>query len=264
MMKEVPARVHVLLARNEPKAVLIIQKRSKLFHVVSWNYLTDDPKEGSWFSGKIYPLRCDLSFDGRHMVYFALGPTEDLFSWSVVCEPPFLKASLLWEHDSTWFGGGVFLEEKSLYMYLDENTPRQNEMQHVPSKNVEKLFKILYRKEDARGDALIQVKMDKDGWREKEFTSSRMVFEKESLQDNSKLVLSCNGSWESSKWHYEHLDTGTGEPVENSPVAEKTRWTDWDSGGCLITAKEGVVTCYDAMNGFEILGSVDCNKFQKN
>jgi len=262
-MKEIPARVHVLLAQSQPKAVLIIQKRSKLFHVVSWEYMADEMKEGSWFRGKIYPRRCDLSFDGRHMVYFALGPTKDVLSWSAVCEPPFLKASLLWEHDSTWFGGGVFLDDETLYMSLDENTNRKNEMQHVPSRNVEKLFKILYRKDDARGDSLIQAKLNKDGWREKEFTASRMIFEKESPQGGSKLFLSCNGSWEGEKWQYELLDIETGEPVEASPVDGKTTWADWDGSGCLFTVKDGIVTCSDPVYDFDVFGKLDCNQFQK-
>jgi len=262
-MKEVPARVHVLLARTAPKAVLIVQKRSKLFHVVSWEYMADALQEGSWFNGKIYSRRCDLSRDGRHMLYFALGPTKEMFSWSAVCEPPFLKASMLWEHDDTWFGGGVFLGGGSLYMYLDEGTPRRNEMKHVPSKNIEKLYKIHYINGDTIGSSIFQVKLDKDGWKEKELTPTRKLYEKESLDGNSKLMLSCNGSWETEEWHYDLLDTETGDPVENSPVDGKTTWADWDASGCLITVKDGIVTCHDAVYDYDVFAEVNCNQFRK-
>ena len=157
----------------------------------------------------------------------------------------------------------MFLGNKSLCMYLDESTPLRNEMKNIPSKNVEKLYNIQYIKENAIGDAVIQAKMDKDGWREREFTASRMLYEKQSPDGDSTLLLSCNGSWESEQWQYSHLDFGTDETIENSPVDEKTTWADWDASGCLITVKDGIVTCHDAVYDYDVFAEVNCNQFQK-
>jgi hypothetical protein len=67
------SRIHLLAARSAPALVVLQRKRSKLFHVIVIDTGTLRITEGSWFRGKLYPLRCDVSFDGRFMVYLAMG-----------------------------------------------------------------------------------------------------------------------------------------------------------------------------------------------
>ena len=69
-----PPRLSLLLARHAPVAVIIARVRAKLFHLVKWQYVDDVVEHGSWFEGSLYPDSSDVSFDGRHMVYFALNP----------------------------------------------------------------------------------------------------------------------------------------------------------------------------------------------
>jgi hypothetical protein len=60
-----PARIHLLPAKGAACVVVIRRKPSKCFHVIRWNTRTDELEHGSWFHGKLYPKRCDVSFDGE-------------------------------------------------------------------------------------------------------------------------------------------------------------------------------------------------------
>jgi hypothetical protein len=44
-----------------------------------WNRTNDEFTPGSWFKGRIFADRSDLSPDGRHMIYFAMGGV----SWAI-------------------------------------------------------------------------------------------------------------------------------------------------------------------------------------
>ena len=65
------ARIHVILAREAAKAVVFRRGPAKKTAVIGWNLKNDTFKVGQWFYGSFYPYRCDLSPDGRHLVYFA-------------------------------------------------------------------------------------------------------------------------------------------------------------------------------------------------
>src|SRR4051794_17686203 len=56
------ARIHILPAREAPVAIVIRRKPSKRFHVLRWHTDTGEIEPGSWFNGKLYPLRADISW----------------------------------------------------------------------------------------------------------------------------------------------------------------------------------------------------------
>jgi hypothetical protein len=79
MDKPVPARLHVLIARESRTAVVLRRGPSNLVCTVGWNLNDDSFRLGQWLKGRIYERRADLSPDGRHMIYFAKrrsGPTH--------------------------------------------------------------------------------------------------------------------------------------------------------------------------------------------
>ena len=69
--------------------MILQRKRTKLFHVITVDTETHAIDEGSWFRGMLYELHCDVSFDGKFMVYPARGAGDQL--WSGVCRLPWLK-----------------------------------------------------------------------------------------------------------------------------------------------------------------------------
>ena len=66
-----PARLHAILARRGPNAVVFRRGPSDKVAVIGWNRSNDTFTLGQWLRGRIYPLRCDLSPKGEHLIYFA-------------------------------------------------------------------------------------------------------------------------------------------------------------------------------------------------
>ena len=112
MTKKTTARIHLLPAKEAPYVVIIRRKPSKTFHIIRWNTKTDKLEHGSWFDGHIYVKRCDVSFDGKWMVYFARGANG--LTWNGVCLLPYLKTYLECETSGSWFGGGYWKDNKTL------------------------------------------------------------------------------------------------------------------------------------------------------
>ena len=71
MTKKKPARIHVILARRGQKAVVFRRGPSDKVTVIGWDRSNDSFQLGQWFRGRIYPLRCDLTPSGEHLIYFA-------------------------------------------------------------------------------------------------------------------------------------------------------------------------------------------------
>lgn len=109
-----PARIHLLPAKESPFVVVLRRKPSKCFHVIRWNTRTDQLDSGSWFEGKLYPKRCDVSFDGQWMIYLAMGASGE--TWNGVCRLPFLRTLAEGPNMGTWFGGGYWRSRGTLLL----------------------------------------------------------------------------------------------------------------------------------------------------
>src|SRR5262245_25474668 len=112
MAAKTTARLHLLPAKEAPCVVIVRRKPSRTFHIIKWNTDTDQFEYGSWFNGKLYPMRCDVSFDGQWMVYLAMGDGGNV--WNGCCRVPFLKTFLEGDNVGTWNGGGFWRDRNSL------------------------------------------------------------------------------------------------------------------------------------------------------
>lgn len=68
-----PARLHVLLARDAPLGLILRRGPSRQVCTIGWNRTDDTFLLGQWIKGQIYQHRSDLSPDGRHFLYLAIG-----------------------------------------------------------------------------------------------------------------------------------------------------------------------------------------------
>ena len=110
------ARLHFLMARRAPYAVIIRRGPSKQVCTVGWDRRSDRFEVGQWFKGRIYEERADLSPDGRHLIYFAAKHDRTqaaMGMWTAVSRAPYLKAISIWAKGDTWFGGGLFLNDNT-------------------------------------------------------------------------------------------------------------------------------------------------------
>ena len=90
--RRVPPRLHVLLARDAPTAVVIRRGPTRHTAVVGWNRRDDSFKSGQWLYGRIYERRSDLAPDGRHLIYFAMNgrwTSSAKGAWTAISRAPY-------------------------------------------------------------------------------------------------------------------------------------------------------------------------------
>lgn len=114
-----PPRLHVLLARDAPYAVILRRGPSKTVCAIGWDRRTDTFTVGQWMRGRIYERRSDLSPDGKYLIYFAMNgrwQSKTGGSWTAISKAPYLKAVTLWGKGDCWHGGGLFLHDRRYWL----------------------------------------------------------------------------------------------------------------------------------------------------
>lgn len=106
------AKLFVICAKREPIAVILRRGPSAWYHVIQWNTRRDSFVHGAWIKGRIYEEKCDVSPDGRLLLYFihqgSRAGTEFTDSWTAISRVPWLKALVVWPQGTTYGGGGRF------------------------------------------------------------------------------------------------------------------------------------------------------------
>jgi len=121
-------RLSILLAADAPVGVVFRRGPSKMVRVIIWDRTRDKFKPVSWFKGRIDGDRSDISPDGRHLIYFAMGGVAWAIpatggTWTAISELPSLKAKALWgQGGTTRGGGGVFLSNTTYWLDADGST----------------------------------------------------------------------------------------------------------------------------------------------
>ncbi len=108
-----PARIHLLPALHARTVIAVARIRSKLFHVAAMDAQHGVVEHGSWFNGRLYPMRMDLAPHGDWLVYLALGSNGK--TWNGLSRAPWLHAEHCSENMGSWFGGGWFDGNGKLY-----------------------------------------------------------------------------------------------------------------------------------------------------
>jgi hypothetical protein len=123
-----PARLFVLLARSAPVGVILRRGPSDWVQMIHWDTKHDVFTPGRWFHGRIYEHRCDISPNGRYVVYCAYKPgnkrTNPSYGdrWTAISKPPYFNALALWTIKDWIGGGGFFIERKKMLLnHLEDN-----------------------------------------------------------------------------------------------------------------------------------------------
>jgi len=120
-----PARLHVIVAREAPVAIVIRRGPSKEVACFQWNMETDEFRLGQWLKGRIYERCSDLSPDGRYFLYCGVNGLWDVAghgTWLAVSKAPYLKALDLYNGSSKRPVGGEFID-KDKYLIHDKEVP---------------------------------------------------------------------------------------------------------------------------------------------
>jgi hypothetical protein len=219
-------RLSVLLASEAPVGVVLCRVRSKLVRLVIWDRTHDKFKPGSWFRGRMFEDKSDVSPDGRHMIYFAMGGVAWAIpatggTWTAISKLPSLKAVALWGQGDTWGGGGLFLSNASFWLKADANTFLIRDNSGL-------------RREIYGPRRRYQSRMERDGWLQKDGCGNGSVFEKAIRHGWVLRKVGRQAGYELER------------PEEGKLSFPAWEWADWDrqrlvwaEGGCLRAARVG-------------------------
>jgi hypothetical protein len=112
------ARLFVIFAKREPTAVILRRGPSAWYHIIQWDTVQDTFVHGAWIKGRIYEEKCDVSPDGRLLLYFvhqgSRVRTEFTDSWTAISRMPWLQALVVWPQGTTYGGGGRFVDDSTI------------------------------------------------------------------------------------------------------------------------------------------------------
>ncbi|MCI0712922.1 MAG: hypothetical protein L0154_22395 [Chloroflexi bacterium] len=231
-------RLYAILARCAPVGVIFRRGPSNWVKVIKWHTETDTFEHGQWFKGRIYERRGDVSPDGSLMVYFASKQSTAQFqgdysySWTAVSRPPYLTALALYPKGDTWNGGGLFEDNRTLWLNHPDHssTPHPD---HVPPKSFRVRNNIEIFGEDR---SIVDKRLRRDGWTCKQpadiwpggYVHKEGIWERDGLHMILQEIdfQAYAGPY---IFHYAINDTSLG----------RCTWGDWDQQGRLVIAQEG-------------------------
>ena len=163
MNAKIPPRLHVMLARESDKAIIIRRGPSKYTAVIGWDREKNNFYLGQWVKGKIFHHRCDISPDGKHWIYFAhhkkYGKT-----YTAVAKVPYLRAIDFYTKADAWNGGGIFLKNDTYW--LNEGAYSEHVLEKKGNLLVEKNAE-LNKAVDGEDAGIYFYKLRRSGWEEK-------------------------------------------------------------------------------------------------
>lgn len=237
-----PARLHVLSARDNAKALVIRRGPSKSVGVFAWDRKNNTFEISQSLKGRIYERRSDISPCGKYWVYFAINGkwnSEVQGAWTAVARTPWLKAVSLYAKGDCWHGGGLFLDEKTYWLndghghekLVTSSKVERNESYNPPNEYGGECPHVYYNR------------LQRDGWSlksraEKAELNSETVFEKE-LAKKWILRKVCHEQVGSPKgkggyWDEHEIQSEGG----GSLFMPKWEWAEW-LDDTIVYAEEG-------------------------
>ncbi len=260
-----PSRIRLLAAREAPTIVILQRKRAKLFHVVTVDTDTHLIEQGSWFRGVIHFLHCDVSFDGKFLVYMARGSSGE--TWSGLCRLPWLKTLAAAETPGISWGGGYFADRERLVT----DAWRPDESDGAP---VEMPFQLAIKPPGATdGLNIVHARFKRDGFtRAGENRGERQ----EQIDKHYRVLQIGDDGWinrpsldhPALKVQYVgHLEDGHNFAFsldDHPELLREASWATWDSRKTLWVARPGLVeqfTLDDLKRGTPSF-SLDVDRFE--
>ena len=265
-MTDIPARIHLLPAKQAPSVVILRRKPSRYLHVMLWNTVADKIDHGSWFQGNFDFWGCDLSWDGQYLVYGAQS-TRKWESWMGVCKAPWLKSlkdfptqsgvcTAYWSGPGELARAGVldFLQapiELNPMRLLETLFPgafgvRQSIVDSIP-------FKVKGMPSETPVEPLppnFAHRLERDGWKRVGAMPSelRKWYVDEPMEGDPGWAWKFSPAHPELKMHFLGNVPNRGYvfsfELDGSNVVADAEWATWTSNGDLILAKKGAVERY--------------------
>lgn len=229
-------RVFCIPATEAPVAAVLRRGPSDWVHVGAWHTATGEFEPGAWFRGVIYPQKCDLSPDGRWLVYSAMKvgsdwPAGDIYE--AISRLPWLTALAAWNSGTTYTRGMHFVEDPA---QSDAGDPDVGDIGPLLQRyGLRGTLPGQYAVESRRGwveSADSPPSREGEWWDE----SRRAIVVR--AQPDGPNVLHVEGRYAAFRTGEPHLDPplywlDRGDEIE---ILEGVQWADWDTEGRLLVA----------------------------
>ena len=244
------ARVHLLPALKARVCIVIVRRRSKWFHILKWNLRNNQLIPGSWFQGKLYSKRCDVSWDGRWMVYLAMG-NDGRKTWNGLCQPPWLKTVIDCPNDGTWAGGGVFTGKR----HLEANTLWHADKDLAKAGSAPDGYRITRLDSGGEDFPVLYKRLERDGWerqgdnygKDKTLKSLKHTYAVANLGDDGWACQPTRKHPVLKAWfrgYFERGYTFDFQLESNPELLQQSEWACWSSNGDLLAVDDGILKRY--------------------
>ena len=247
-----PARIHLLVAKEAPCVIVIRRKPSKVAHILKLNTLTDEMEHGSWFSGRIYESRSDVSFDGQYMIYLAMGAVGD--TWNGICRPPFLRTEIDWPNIGTWHGGGLFRSPTQLELNVGRGGRDAEKAINESEADFPFSFGLLDNPGYGEDEGVLYARLERDGYKRVGPFGQERVVKKNGYSvycdDDPGWVIRPTSAHPELRVRYRGYFSDRGRvfewdlPEHPDLLDKHVSWATYDSLGQLVVARLGVVYRY--------------------
>ncbi|CAN5697055.1 hypothetical protein BH11ARM2_BH11ARM2_37770 [soil metagenome] len=235
-----PPRLHLLPAKEAPTCVVVARMRAKVWHILDWDLRNGMIYAGSWFQGQLYPMRCDVSWDGRYMAYLATdyARPHSESCWNGLCQPPRLKTFVDFPNIGSYNGGGVFTRRGTLAWNTIHGTGKGVTPGSTP-------FRFEDLGSPLGGDLTVLLpRLKRDGWSLDEATE---VWSHRPTKKHPELQTRYAGFFSHDSRKGRHPAGRHGYPFEFSLegrpdlLPPSTEWATWDANGDLLWAEAGLL-----------------------
>ena len=229
-------RVFCIPATAAPVVAVLRRGPSDWFHVGRWTLDPPSFEPGAWFRGQLYPQKCDLSPDGRWLLYSALdgGATWAAGTiYEAVSRLPWLHALAAWNAGTTYTRGLRFVARGE---GVDVGAPDVGDaapllQRWAVAPNRAEQFAVERRRGWAESEDS-EPRRPSDAWDERR--SARM----EKDRPGGGWTLRVEGSYAAFRDAPRLREPAvyslwSGADVE---VLEGVQWADWDATGRLLLA----------------------------
>lgn len=170
-------RLYVLFAPQSPKAIILRRGPSKWTQQIAWDTDNDTFTYGQWVRGSVKNDLCDISPSGNYLIYFVQKyhlKDQDYETFTAISKAPTFTALTLWPLGDSWAGGGIFIDENSLWL----NHPAEKRFPHPAHEN--KLFTLVPYPQDylQAGELPERYRMLREGWKLLQATEQDPEFRK--------------------------------------------------------------------------------------